>query len=239
MEDAGTGKRKGISGNALKAIAMASMLIDHLDVAVFQKSLEGPAFHMVDLGMRTIGRLAFPIFCFLLVEGFLHTKNIKKYGTRLLLFGLISEIPFDLAIFGKWYDPGYQNVFFTLFIGLWVLEKYLQYQGKPVWQSMFFLLGCGFSMFLKCDYQAMGIAFILLIYVLHEQKKLQTLLGSIFMAIESLGCFGAAALAFVPIRMYNGTRGKKNVKYFFYIFYPAHLFLLYLLHLMIIKGRIL
>lgn len=77
--------------------------------------------YQTDMVLRGIGRVAFPIFCFLLVEGFLHTKNVWKYAGRLALFALVSEIPFDLAFQGEWLFMGYQNIFFTLLVGLLVM----------------------------------------------------------------------------------------------------------------------
>ena len=244
-------RTKGITGNTLKMIAIVTMLIDHIGVTVIENGIlkyqdgnpsyealampGGNMWAVIDLALRTIGRVAFPIFCFLLVEGFFHTRDIKKYGGRLLLFALISEIPFDLALFGKWFYPGYQNVYFTLFIGLCVLYWYEKVIGDPVRRTLVFLAGCGAAVFLKCDYDIIGIAMILLFYVFYKNKKMQTIFAGILAAYESLSCFGAAILAFIPIRMYNGTRGKGNLKYFFYWFYPAHLILLYILHLLIMK----
>ena len=116
--------RKGISGSTLKFIAVFSMLIDHIAASVLLNPLvNANSAFMISLAhvMRMFGRLAFSIFCFLLIEGFLHTKNRKKYALRLALFALISEIPFDLAFSYKSFDFSYQNVFFTLLIGLLVM----------------------------------------------------------------------------------------------------------------------
>jgi hypothetical protein len=121
--------RRGFSGSTLKLVAIITMLIDHIGAAVLSRIVfadgshisESVPLYLVYNGMRTIGRLAFPIFCFLLVEGFLHTRNVIKYAIRLAVFALISEIPFDLALFGKTFYSGYQNVFFTLLIGLLVM----------------------------------------------------------------------------------------------------------------------
>lgn len=251
MEESRSIRTKGITGNTLKMIAIVTMFIDHIGVAIIENGIikyqqTNPAYEifglqgesmwsMIDLVLRTIGRVAFPIFCFLLVEGFFHTRNIKKYGARLFLFALISEIPFDLALFGKWFYPGYQNVYFTLFIGLCVLYWYEKVLGDPIRSTLVFLAGCGVALLLNCDYNVIGIAMILLFYVFYKNKKMQTIFAGILAAVESLGCFGAAILAFIPINMYNGARGKRNLKYFFYWFYPVHLILLYILRLVIIK----
>lgn len=127
-------ERKGISGSTLKIIAIITMLIDHIGAGVLGRLLVVRGMNeAADLNawidanstlvityqmMRFVGRLAFPIFCFLLIEGFEHTHDVKKYALRLLSFCLVSEIPFDLLFNGKILESGYQNVFFTLFIGL-------------------------------------------------------------------------------------------------------------------------
>ena len=99
-------KRFGISGSALKVLALMIMLIDHIGAVIVVKIMNAPGFDHDFWGslywpLRYIGRLAFPIFCFLLVEGFVHSSNVKKYLGRILVFAAISEIPFDLAITGK------------------------------------------------------------------------------------------------------------------------------------------
>lgn len=251
MKEPISARTRGLSGNTLKMIAIVTMLIDHIGVAVIENGVlryqtvrpayeafgtpGGSMWTVMDLALRTMGRIAFPIFCFLLVEGFFHTRDIKKYGTRLFLFALISEIPFDLALFGKWYYPDYQNVYVTLFIGLCVLYWYEKFSGDLVRRTLIFFAGCVAAVLLKCDYNIIGIAMILMFYIYYGNKKMQTIFAGILAAYESLGCFGAAILAFIPIRMYNGTRGKGNFKYFFYWFYPAHLILLYILRLFIIQ----
>lgn len=121
-------EKRGFSGSTIKIFAMITMLIDHTAAVVLQRLITigensnsiDSALYFIYVLMRLIGRLAFPIFCFLLVEGFLHTRSQKKYALRLAAFALISEVPFDLALFGK-INFGYQNVFFTLLIGLLVL----------------------------------------------------------------------------------------------------------------------
>ncbi|WP_394524444.1 TraX family protein [Lacrimispora sp. JR3] len=237
MEETISARREGITGNTLKIIAMGTMFIDHIGVVFIENGIlkhqamdQTNLWMIMDLILRTIGRISFPIFCFLLVEGFLHTRDVKRYGARLFLFALISEIPFDLAMFGEWFHPEYQNVFFTLSLGLWVLSAYRNAYGDPLKQSFAIVAGCGASVFLKCDYNIIGIVMILMFYIFRENKKMQSLFVGAIAIFESLTCFGAAVLALFPIRMYNGKRGDKSLKYFFYAFYPAHLILFYLLY---------
>lgn len=118
-------KRRGISGSTLKLIAIITMIIDHTGATIVQKMLminadNGLLFGMYTV-MRSIGRISFPIFCFLLVEGYLHTRNVRKYAVRLAIFAIISDIPFDLALHNTPFNFGYQNVYFTLLIGLLTL----------------------------------------------------------------------------------------------------------------------
>ena len=125
-------KKGCLSGSTLKIIAIIAMAIDHFAASIILYGIlmqQNPSFlgHPVSMTipwwniyqvMRFIGRIGFPVFCFLLIEGFLHTSSKKKYATRLFLFALVSEFPFDYALFNTPFAPGYQNVFFTLFLGL-------------------------------------------------------------------------------------------------------------------------
>ena len=107
--------QKGLSGSTLKLIAIITMLIDHIGAAVIARLLiagqGSEMLYKIYYAMRAVGRVAFPIFCFLLVEGFFYTGSRKKYALRLFGFALLSEIPFDLAFSGKILEFGYQNVF--------------------------------------------------------------------------------------------------------------------------------
>lgn len=125
-------KKGCLSGSTLKIIAIIAMAIDHFAASIILYGIlmqEHPAFlgHPISMAipwwniyqvMRFIGRIGFPIFCFLLIEGFFHTSSKKKYAIRLFLFALLSEFPFDYALFDSPVNLGYQNVFFTLFLGL-------------------------------------------------------------------------------------------------------------------------
>lgn len=134
----GSPVKKGFDGSTIKLIAIIAMLIDHTAATILERMMMRAGYMLATMNtdflsawiaehrllyfsymiMRLIGRFGFPIFCFLLVEGFMHTHNRKKYALRLFLFALISEIPFDFAFRGVWFYAGYQNVFFTLFLGL-------------------------------------------------------------------------------------------------------------------------
>lgn len=238
-------ERHGLSGSTLKIIAIVSMLIDHVAATVVAGLirsggadsgigwLDDPAaLYEVYTWMRNIGRLAFPIFCFLLVEGFLHTKNKARYALRLGVFAIVSEIPFDLAFQGRFLETGYQNVFFTLLLGLLVILIYHKLEEQRQWNRFLCLLfeiavilaGMGAAELLRTDYGAYGILAVAALYLFRGNKGMQTLAGcAAFIWWEP-----SAAAAFIPIWFYNGTRGW-NLKYIFYLFYPVHLLLLYLL----------
>ena len=126
---------------------------------------------------RDIGRLAFPIFCFLLVEGFLHTRNPKKYAGRLFLFALISEIPFDLALQSGWFDPGKQNVYFTLLIGLLVLMGLSYFREKPWMQLPVMAAGLLVSWIIDSDYNYKGVFLIIILYLLRQTRLYQCIGG--------------------------------------------------------------
>lgn len=219
---------KGVSGSTLKIIAVITMFIDHVGAILLPD-------YMV---LRLIGRIAFPIFCFLLTEGFLHTRNVKNYALRLGLFALLSEIPFDLAFHNQIFDFGYQNVFFTLFIGLLAIiglhtaNKRLAEKKLLLILTNFVIILAGMLLayLLKTDYSYMGVLIIILIYEneLHFNKA-----AAIFSACVGLTCMTTLELtSFISVPLiyfYNGKRGL-SLKYFFYAFYPVHLLLLYLIY---------
>lgn len=229
-----------ITGSTLKIIAILAMAIDHFAASLILYGIllqEYPTFlgHPISLSipwfdiyqaMRFIGRIGFPIFCFLLIEGFYHTSNRKKYAVRLFLFALISEFPFDYALFCAPVSNDNQNVFFTLFIGLltiWAIDSLSQKVSTPnlvFWGKLVIAAsGCILAWLMKTDYDYKGICLILILYVFHGQKFMCTFTSCISLLWEPPAC-----LAFIPINLYNGKRGI-SLKYFFYFFYPVHLLL--------------
>ena len=139
----------------IKMIAIAAMACDHIGAVLFPQYLE----------MRLIGRIAFPIFAFTLVEGFLHTKDVKKYMMRLGVLALISEIPFDLAFWGVPLEFGHQNVFFTMFLGIAMLYLYLR-NVKTSRQILTVVAMLLLSELLRTDYNSAGLLMILCFYLL-------------------------------------------------------------------------
>ncbi len=224
-------KYRILSGSALKCIALFTMLVDHVGLHLLRNS--GIELLHTGMGtltlyalMRGVGRLAFPIYCFLLVEGFLHTHDRKKYGLNLLAFALISEIPWNLEHTGTLLYP-VQNVFFTLFLGYAGLCCIEELKERP-WEQLISLIALVLvTMAMRADYGIGGFAFIVVMYVLREEKILQAIVGT---CIESGGW--RAGLAFIPINLYNGKRGfiqGKVMKYLFYAAYPVHILILYLI----------
>ncbi|MCD7885495.1 MAG: conjugal transfer protein TraX [Lachnospiraceae bacterium] len=225
----------GISGSTLKLIAIITMLIDHTGATVLRSIARLPAVtgnaalrstwvNIYNIS-RDIGRIAFPIFCFLLVEGFLHTRSPKKYAGRLFLFALISEIPFDIALKGSWCYPDKQNVYFTLLIGLLVMIaiRWITDNGtrRLILSALPVALGMLLAWLLKTDYDYKGVFLIAVLYLMRDTRIYQCLGGAAAISWEL-----PAPIAFIPIYFYNGKRGI-SLKYVFYWFYPVHLMVLY------------
>lgn len=217
----------GLSGSALKVIAMISMVIDHI------------ALYLMEYGtvlyetMRCIGRIAFPVFAFLIAEGFIHTKSRYRYFFTLLGFAVISEIP--------WYllngADGTHNVMFTLALGvatLMFLENLLQ---RSLVLGFLWTLGMAeLASWLGVDYEWRGILLIVILYLFNRHghsfpysKGMQFFCT--FALIMHYGVIGAV-MACMILYLYNGTRGfvQGNIaKYGFYAFYPVHLLLMHII----------
>lgn len=218
---------KILSGSVLKLLAMLAMLVDHaaytfryqfpvLETALF--SFNGTTITPYYL-MRCIGRLAFPIFCFLIAEGIAHTKDVRKYGARLLVFAALSEIPFNLMMTHNWWYMGRQNVFFTLCLG--VLMVYIYENVRTQWKKwLCMVLVLAITVLLRPDYGVAGVVLVFVMHLFRQRVEVQTVL-----AYPLMGRISALA-AFVPIAMYNGKRGfiqSGVLKYVFYLFYPLHM----------------
>ena len=213
----------GLSGSTLKIIAVLSMIVDHWCYLFAEQGTEG-----YEIGRMWIGRVAFPIFCFLLVEGFQKTGNRKKYGQRLLMFAILSEIPFDLFRYGQVFSMEGCNIFVTLFLGFLLMaatehvtRQEMSEIRKAFCRLLALLLAVGAAYLIHSDYSFYGVISIYILYMFRYQKRQQLMMGALSFLYEP-----TALVAFVPIAFYNGRRGLK-IKYFFYLFYPIHLLVLY------------
>lgn len=234
-------KYNGLTANTLKLIAMITMLIDHAGASlIWQMVTKKDEVYILYRTMRYIGRLAFPIYCFFIVEGLIHTRNVKKYLIRLLIFAFVSEVPFDYALLGK-FTMTYQNVFFTLALGLvciWgfqfieeKLPEYLWQKWKiksgeklPVsfWQILckvvVLMVTYQAAEWMHTDYGGFGVAIIAVLYLLRKNHATQCMAGAVGFYWEV-----TAPLSFVLLYFYNGEKGKPVNKFLFYGFYPIHL----------------
>lgn len=220
--------RKGISQEGLKAIACVTMLIDHIGATLVPL-----------MGLRVIGRLSFPIYCFLLAEGIAHTKNPKKYALRLGIGALLAEIPFDLLFFGK-LTLAHQSVMITLLLGF-----LMAMWARKLGNIMLPFAACFLAAeFLGTDYGGIGVALVGLFVITRElpNKHLIQVIGMIAMMLMlnsvsiPVGSLQVpiqlfAVPAMIPICCYSGRKATANVwlQRAFYLFYPVHLAVLLLI----------
>jgi len=228
-------KEKGISADTLKWIAMITMFIDHIGAVVLEyiPQIEIPSVYLAYYVMRFIGRLAFPIYCFLLVEGYFYTKNPMRYLRDLMIFGAISEIPFEICFLTE-VGNGFHNVYWTLALGLGVImaldyTKKNRYANNTWINLIIMIVGAFVAESLECDYGAIGVLLIYILYRTRDDRAKQSVFGAIAMLYEVTG-----PIAFILTFFYNGERKIKKYKYAFYAFYPAHLILLYLIRLLLV-----
>lgn len=217
----------------LKLIAIVSMTIDHVGAALISRGKPE-----VELYFRLLGRLAFPIFCFLIVEGYFHTRNVYKYMLRLLVFAILSEAPFDVLFNTTGNLWAMQNVFGTLFLGLvaiFLMDKVKDKWGEytpatNIFQVGIVLLFGIIAYYGKVDYAELGIGYLVIFYLCRGNRlklfSFLTVLNLLFCGVESIQMYSVLS---VPIlALYNGERGPK-VKYLFYVYYPLHLMVLVVL----------
>ncbi|NDL66149.1 TraX family protein [Anaerotalea alkaliphila] len=219
-----------------KALAMGAMFLDHVGAVLL------PQF----IVLRLIGRITFPIIAFFIAEGACHTRNPWKYARRLGLFALVSEIPFDWYFFGTVFHPSYQNVFFTLLLGLLAILGWSR--GKGPARQLWPLLAMGCAELFRTDYGGFGVLAIFLLHLFRgvPLRQAGAYLGTmLLMDLRSLVDYGNFGIQFfstvglVPLLSYKGVRERKETgafgKYAFYVFYPGHLLLLALVDRM---GRL-
>lgn len=231
-----------MSAFILKIIALITMTCDHISYVLFK----GFSF------LNYIGRVAFPIFAFQITEGYIHTKNIKRYFLRLFLFALISQVPFYLFI--SMFTTHFElNVFFTLLLGLASIYLFdifykLEYKEKFIhYINILFGLICVASFAIissvfHCDYGYYGVLIIFIFHIFKKHKIFMNL-GFILATViyysngllyslrplMYLNIIICTCISLIFINLYNGKKGK-DTKLFLYLFYPIHLLIIYALH---------
>lgn len=228
------GRLNILSGSALKLIACLAMLSDHLAKFYFATfpwantvwfSIAGRSISFLQL-MLMFGRFAFPIFVFLLIEGFEKTHNRKKYGLSLLVLGLISEIPFNLMNGNVLFFPK-QNVMFTLLLGYLAMCSLEYFRSKPLVSLALLLVMFIISRYMDADYKTAGFIFIILMYGLRKERIIQTVACPVLLQMKLM-----VFLSLMLTCLYNGKRGfikTHFLKYCFYAFYPVHMLIIYFL----------
>ena len=218
-----------LSGSALKIIAVLSMVTDHCAYYLLDES--SVAYEV----MRCFGRIAFPVFAFLVAEGFAYTRNRMRYFLSLLLFAAISEVP--------WYllngADGTHNVLFTLALGVMTLAAIEALKKDDILCGAVILSIACFASWSGVDYEWRGILMMVVFYLLGNVSDTSFPSGSkaqLFCAFPLMMHYGVvgALLACLVIACYDGTRGLihgKVAKYGFYAFYPVHLIIVFLLNL--------
>ena len=235
-----------LSSTALHIIAMVLMLCDHLWATVMGQYE----------WLTCIGRIAFPIFAFMVAEGYAHTSDVKKYAKRMFVFALISEIPFNLMVSTSPFYPIHQNVMWTLLMGLGAIHLLETTRKKGKWWltaivvavtlAVAYLLG--YITFV--DYYGAGIITIVVFYVFRKRTWYNfvsqavllywintELLGGLYYPVQILGMEfeliqqSIAVLALIPIWLYKGRQGytSKTLRRIFYWFYPVHMLILAIL----------
>ena len=225
-----------LSGAWLKNIAIISMIIDHTNKALIYPYLTSANGFLATISniFDIVGRIAFPLFCFMVVEGFFKTRSRKKYLLNLLLFGVISEVPFDMFTTASFFNTNWQNVMFTLalvLVTIWIidiLKAKMQSKPKVLWYIVSLLIVgvmCIFAMMLSLDYEHHAILIGYFFYLFHNMPLIAIPFGYASMFKEPW-----ALLGFGLTLTYNGERGRQY-KMLNYLFYPVHLLILGILRL--------
>lgn len=225
-----------LSGAQLKLIAIFSMLVDHINKAIIYPNLVSNKGFLATLSniFDIVGRIAFPLFCFMVVEGFFKTHSRKKYLINLLVFGVISEVPFDMFTTASYFNKNWNNVMFTLalvLVTIWIidtLKEKMKNRPKVLWFIVSFVIVAVMStvsMLLALDYEHHAILIGYFFYLFYGMPLFAIPFGYASMYTEPW-----ALLGFGLTLTYNGKRGKQN-KMLGYWFYPVHLLILGILRL--------
>ncbi len=240
-----TRKGIGLSGGILKLFATLMMTAYSFAVVIIKNGkLYGYSEEYYQMaiataeGMRWLrlydilhfcGFFCFPIFAFLCVEGFIHTSDFWKYFGRMLVFALLSEVPFDLCMYNETYHFELQNPMLTLALGLLVLHGMKQNRRHVERKWLCVVAGCAAAWIAHLQFGVFTVLGMALMYNFHKEKNLQIASGVLTTAAGSVSAHFLPVLCFLPIGLYNGERGRLHPKWFFYLYYPLHLTVFYLM----------
>jgi hypothetical protein len=246
-------EKRDISGFALKMIAIITMAIDHIGAIIVENMAaqkQAQVLWTLDLWLRGIGRLAFPLFCFFIVEGFQYTHDRRRYAVRLGIFAVISEVPFDLAFNGGPFYIYDNNVMWTLLLGLlaiWALDSLFKkirekFSGAPAIgleilsiAAVTLVADLIEEFILNSDYGIGGVVAIIIMYLLGTHRLVGFALAVLWLGLMCGSTEWYAIVDLIPLYFYHGRQGRK-MKYFFYIFYPVHLLIIRLIAHFIVPG---
>ncbi len=212
-----------MKASILKWIAIASMLVDHMGILLYRSGMPVEGYYI----MRCIGRMAFPIFVFLLVEGFVYTKSFGKYVLRMFIFAVITEPLYDLFRYSELLSHG-SNILFTFSLTLLVLyflKKTDGRMGGRLGAIAFLLLSVAVALVLRFEYSWKCILIAVILYVFRYNKALKLVSMALVLLADSSAVGLCSLFAIVPIALYNEERGKFP-KWLGYVFYPLHLLVL-------------
>lgn len=230
-------KRRFLSGNILKILALISMTFDHVGMILFPRAM----------WLRGIGRLAFPIFAFLISEGYKYTRNKLKYFLSMLIWGIFAQI----IIFAFTKDV-MLNILFTFCFSIMLiylidmLKTQIREKGKYpylLFTALLFAVICLYlltsdsvsSPIIKVDYGFWGI--MLPVFAMLSNKLYFRLsffaIGLVLLCLWAGGVQWFSLISLIFLALYSEKRGKLKIKYFFYSYYPMHLAILYTIALII------
>lgn len=221
----------------IKIIAYISMLLDHIKYAIPETQ---------NFATIYLGRVAFPLFAFLLTEGYVHTKNLKRYYIRLIIFAIISQLPFMLfrTLVGDFWKL---NILFTLLLGLMAINLYDKSKSKIIGIAGFVIF-CSLGFILNVDYRWYGVLTIIIFYLFKNKKVLLTIAFLFVNFIYMLSSFNwninliessnyisliCMNIPIIFVLLYNGKLGKKFNYIFYYLIYPIHMILLFTISLVV------
>lgn len=225
---------KRLSNSGLKNIAAIAMILDHIGaILIWPYVSVSPAMNNIYITLRIIGRLAYPIYCFLLVEGMKHTHDIRKYIKRMFVLGLLSEVPYDLAFNNSIISLDGQNIFFTLTTSLVILSIIKEDQNTSIpYKLLLIFIGMLIGHFCRLDGDWFGVLIPAIIYYCKNDLFRQFVL--LLVVYVLMGGIQPFALLAIPVyQQYNQNKGNNTKLY--YLIYPVHLLLLYLISLILVR----